>query len=138
MTDKVYPVPAAWAERALVNASKYKSMYERSVSDPNGFWGEMGKRLEWIKPFKKVKNTSFAPGKVDIKWFEDGTLNVSANCIDRHLATRHLCLQTCIGNGHQQGSLRGRPLNYRQRQFVAGKLDHGIFRHIDEGNQTVG
>ncbi len=63
-------------------------MYARSVKDPNGFWGEAAKRLDWIKPFTKVKNSSFAPGNVSIKWFEDGTLNISANCIDRHLAKR--------------------------------------------------
>jgi acetyl-CoA synthetase len=84
----VHPVPAEWASRAWINEAKYKEMYERSIKDPNGFWGEMGRRLDWIKPYTKVKNTSFDPGNVSIKWFEDGTLNVSANCIDRHLATR--------------------------------------------------
>jgi acetyl-CoA synthetase len=63
-------------------------MYAHSIADPDGFWGEHGKRIDWIKPFTTVKNTSFAPGKVDIKWFEDGTLNVSANCVDRHVETR--------------------------------------------------
>ena len=64
------------------------ALYERSVADPQGFWGEIGRRIDWIKPYTKVKNTSFGPGDVSIKWFEDGTLNVAANCIDRHLATR--------------------------------------------------
>ena len=73
---------------AHVDAVKYGEMYAASVSDPNTFWGEHGRRIDWIKPFTKVKNTSFEPGNIDIKWFEDGTLNVSANCIDRHLATR--------------------------------------------------
>ncbi|MFY0662968.1 MAG: acetate--CoA ligase, partial [Shimia sp.] len=63
-------------------------MYAASMSDPEGFWREHGQRVDWIKPYTKVKNTSFAPGNVDIKWFEDGTLNVAANCIDRHLETR--------------------------------------------------
>ncbi|MGB0352572.1 acetate--CoA ligase [Roseobacter sp. HKCCD5988] len=63
-------------------------MYEASISDPEAFWGEQGKRLDWIKPYTKVKNTSFAYDNVDIRWYEDGTLNVAANCIDRHLATR--------------------------------------------------
>ena len=63
-------------------------MHQRSVSDPQGFWAEHGKRVDWIKPFTKVKNTTYGPPDVSIKWFEDGTLNVSANCIDRHLATR--------------------------------------------------
>ena len=63
-------------------------MYAASSSDPEAFWGEEGKRIDWMTPYTRVKNTSFGPGKVDIKWFEDGTLNVAANCIDRHLETR--------------------------------------------------
>ncbi len=83
-----FPVPGDWASRAYANNDKYLEMYKRSVDDPEGFWAEHGKRVDWIKPFTKVKNTSFGPGEVSIKWFEDGTLNVSANCLDRHLATR--------------------------------------------------
>ncbi|MFT6785871.1 MAG: acetyl-CoA synthetase [Dinoroseobacter sp.] len=86
--DRTIPVPSEIAATAHVNAEKYAEMYAASVADPDAFWAEQGKRLDWIKPFTKVKNTSFAHGAVDIKWFEDGTLNVSANCIDRHLATR--------------------------------------------------
>jgi len=63
-------------------------MYAASVSDPEGFWAEQGRRIDWMTPFGRVKNTSFAPGNIDIRWFEDGTLNVAANCIDRHLDTR--------------------------------------------------
>ena len=63
-------------------------MYARSVRDPNGFWAEQAKRIDWIKPFNKVENVSFAPGNVSIKWFEDGVLNVAYNCIDRHLDKR--------------------------------------------------
>ena len=88
MSDKIYPVPAEWAKRAWVDDAKYKAMYKRSVEDPNGFWGEMGRRLDWIKPYTKVKNTSFDTHNVSIKWYEDGTLNVCANCVDRHLKTR--------------------------------------------------
>jgi acetyl-CoA synthetase len=84
----VHAVPAGWSERAHANASKYKEMYELSVSAPEEFWGYHGKRIDWIKPFTKVKNTCFDPGKVAIKWFEDGITNVAMNCIDRHLATR--------------------------------------------------
>ena len=86
--SKIHPVTAEWAERAWINNDSYKELYERSVSDPDGFWGEMGKRLDWIKPYSTVKNTSYDHDNVFIKWFEDGTLNVSVNCIDRHLATR--------------------------------------------------
>jgi acetyl-CoA synthetase len=87
-TDTLYAPSAAFVANAHVTAEQYKAMYAESVSNPEAFWAEHGKRIDWIKPFTKVKNTSFAPGSVDIKWFEDGTLNVSANCIDRHLATR--------------------------------------------------
>ncbi|MGR3698191.1 MAG: acetate--CoA ligase [Roseovarius sp.] len=71
-----------------IDAAKYERMYADSISNPEAFWGEHGKRLDWIKPYTKVKNTSFEYDNVSIKWFEDGTLNVSANCIDRHLAKR--------------------------------------------------
>ena len=88
MTEKIYAVPPEWAARAYVDDAKYKAMYKRSIDDPAGFWGEHGKRLDWIKPYTKVKNTTYGPPDVSIKWYEDGTLNVSANCIDRHLAKR--------------------------------------------------
>jgi acetyl-CoA synthetase len=88
MSDKIYNVPAEWAANAWVDNEKYLALYKRSVEDPNGFWGEMGKRLDWIKPYTRVKNTSYDPANVSIKWYEDGTLNVSVNCIDRHLKRR--------------------------------------------------
>jgi acetyl-CoA synthetase len=87
MSD-VYKVPAQIAENALINAETYEAMYKASVDNPDAFWGEQGKRLDWITPYTKVKNTSFEEADFGIKWFEDGELNVSANCIDRHLATR--------------------------------------------------
>ena len=77
MSEKIYPVPAEWAARAHVDDRKYQEMYKHSVADPNGFWGEHGKRVDWIKPYTKVKNTSYAPDNVSIKWYEDGTLNVN-------------------------------------------------------------
>ncbi len=88
MTDQTYPPSAEMAANAHADKAKYDAMYAASISDPDAFWAEHGQRVDWIKPFTKVKNASFAPGNVDIKWFEVGTLNVSANCIDRHLATR--------------------------------------------------
>ncbi len=84
----LFPVPAAWAARAKVTDASYTEMYSRALTDPDGFWGDHGKRLDWITPYTKVKNTSFQEADFGIKWYEDGTLNVSANCIDRHLATR--------------------------------------------------
>jgi acetyl-CoA synthetase len=88
MSEQVYDVPVEWAKRAFVDEAKYKTMYERSIADPIGFWGEHGKRIDWIKPYTKVKNTSFDPHRVSIKWYEDGVTNVAQNCIDRHLEKR--------------------------------------------------
>jgi len=88
MSDKIYDVTPEWQKRAFIDNAKYEQMYAASVEDPAKFWGEQGKRVDWIKPYAKVKNTSFAPDNVSIKWFEDGTLNIAYNCIDRHLAKR--------------------------------------------------
>jgi acetyl-CoA synthetase len=96
MTDKA-PASAAptlveatadFVANAHADAAKYEEMYAASMADPAAFWAEHGKRIDWIKPYSKVKDTTFEHGKVSIKWFEDGTLNVAANCIDRHLKTR--------------------------------------------------
>ena len=84
----IYPVSKALAKSAWIDNAKYMKMYDRSVADPDGFWGDEGKRLDWIKPYSKVKNTSYAYPDVSIKWYEDGTLNVCANCVDRHLEKR--------------------------------------------------
>ena len=81
-------MPAAWAKKAWANDAKYKKMYAASIKDPDKFWGEHGQRIDWFKPYSKVRNVSYKPGKVSIKWYEDGTTNVSYNCVDRHLATR--------------------------------------------------
>jgi acetyl-CoA synthetase len=88
MSDKIYDVPADWRKRAFIDDAKYQEMYARSIKDPNGFWAEQAKRIDWIRPFKKVKNTTFGPPDVSIKWFEDGTLNACYNCVDRHLPER--------------------------------------------------
>ena len=88
MSEKIYPVSAEWAQRAFINEAKYKDMYARSIADPDGFWAEQGKRIDWMTPFTKVKNTSFDPHNVSIKWYEDGVTNAAYNCVDRHLPTR--------------------------------------------------
>lgn len=85
---KTYDILEAATKDAWIDEAKYKEMYEASVSDPEAFWGQEGKRLDWIKPYSRVKNTTFEYPDVSIKWYEDGTLNVSANCIDRHLEKR--------------------------------------------------
>ncbi|MGM0583180.1 MAG: acetate--CoA ligase [Pseudomonadota bacterium] len=90
MTDSMIPVPAEIAKTASVDADKYEKMYAESVRDPEGFWNDHGRRIDWIRPYsrEKVKNVSFSYPDVSIEWFSDGTLNVAANCIDRHLDKR--------------------------------------------------
>ncbi|MBV7469744.1 acetate--CoA ligase [Aeromonas sp. sif0611] len=86
--SKVYPVKAHIGSDALLDKEGYDAMYLASVQNPDAFWGEQGKILDWMTPYTRVKNTSYDPGHVSIKWYEDGLLNVSANCLDRHLAQR--------------------------------------------------
>lgn len=86
--SKVYPVKAHIGNGALLDKEGYEAMYQASVQDPDAFWGEQGRILDWMTPYTRVKNTSYDPGHVSIKWYEDGLLNVSANCLDRHLSER--------------------------------------------------
>jgi acetyl-CoA synthetase len=88
MSDSLFPAPEEWKKRAYMTQAQYRSAYTESVRDPDGYWGKEAARLDWMKPFTKVKNVSWDPDNLSIKWFEDGALNVSANCIDRHLAKR--------------------------------------------------
>ena len=89
MTEKMYPPSDDFVAGAHIDADTYASMYQASVDDPDTFWGREAKdRLDWIEPFSVVKNTCFDLGKVSVKWFEDGVLNVAYNCIDRHLESR--------------------------------------------------
>jgi len=85
---KIYEVPAEMAERAYVDSKAYEEMYRRSIEDNEGFWAEEAKRIDWMKPFTKVKDVSFAKDDLHIRWFYDGTLNACYNCVDRHLATK--------------------------------------------------
>ncbi len=84
----LYPPAADFVKSAHVDREKYQAMYARSIADPEAFWGEQGKRLDWMTPYSRVKNTTFEYPDVSVKWYEDGVLNVAANCIDRHLQTR--------------------------------------------------
>ena len=129
-----YEVPEGWAERAYVDAPKYRDMYAFSSSNPDGFWDYHGKRIDWIKPFTKVKNTSFDPGKVSIKWFEDGTTNVSMNCIDRHLANR--ADQTAIiWEGDDPGD--SKRITYRQLHERVCRLANVLKGHGVTKGDTV-
>ncbi|SMC13889.1 Acetyl-coenzyme A synthetase [Roseovarius aestuarii] len=120
-----------------VTAKDYAEMYAASVRDPNTFWAEQGKRLDWIKPFSKVKNTSFEPGNIDIRWFEDGTLNVSANCIDRHLAKRGD--QTAIiWEPDDSRTEKAQHITYRQLHNSVCKMAN-VLRSlgVDKGDRVV-
>ena len=88
VSEKIYDVPPEWKQRAYIDAAKYQEMYARSLRDPDGFWAEQAKRLDWYKAPTRIKNSSFDPGEVSIKWFEDGVLNAAYNCVDRHLPKR--------------------------------------------------
>ena len=88
MADTIYPPAAAFAASSHADKATYEAMYAASIADPDAFWAAQGKRLDWMTPYTKVKDTTFEHSGVSVKWYEDGVLNVSANCIDRHLATR--------------------------------------------------
>ncbi|MBY0393103.1 MAG: AMP-binding protein, partial [Novosphingobium sp.] len=88
MSQTTYPVPESWAKGALIDDARYQAMYAQSLADPDTFWRGEAQRIDWIKPFAKVSTASFHEADFGIKWFEDGTLNLAANCLDRHLATR--------------------------------------------------
>lgn len=88
MSTNTYPVTPEWKANGLIDNDTYLAWYERSITDPEGFWDDHGKRIDWIKPYTKVKNTNYNKPDVSIKWYEDGITNVSMNCIDRHLEKR--------------------------------------------------
>jgi len=87
-TSKTYPVPEAFAKQANLTPEKYRAMYAASIADPAAFWGEQGKRLDWMAPYTQVKDVSWETGDLHVRWYHDGVLNVSANCLDRHLEKR--------------------------------------------------
>ncbi len=110
--SEVHPVTAQWAENALIDKAAYQEKYRRSVEDPEGFWREEAGRIDWIRPFTRVKDTSFDEASFGIRWFEDGTLNLAANCLDRHLAKRGD--QKAIIWEPDDPATSGRTLTYRQ------------------------
>ncbi len=88
MSETVIPVSEEWKKHAHIDLAQYEKLYRRSIDDPDGFWGDEGRKLQWIKPFTRVKDTSYKLHNFHIRWFADGALNVAANCIDRHLKNR--------------------------------------------------
>ena len=134
MSEKVYGVSADWARRAYVDDAKYKTMYAQSVDNPEAFWGEHGKRIDWFKPFTKVKNTSYDPNNVSIKWYEDGVTNVAYNCVDRHLEKRGD--QTAIiweGDDPNES----KHITYRELHAEVGKFANVLKAHGVNKGDTV-
>ena len=134
MSEKVYGVSADWARRAYVDDAKYKTMYAQSVDNPEAFWGEHGKRIDWFKPYTKVKNTSYDPHNVSIKWYEDGVTNVAYNCVDRHLEKRGD--QTAIiweGDDPNES----KHITYRELHAEVGKFANVLKAHGVNKGDTV-
>ncbi|NND71278.1 MAG: acetate--CoA ligase [Rhodothermales bacterium] len=122
-TKEIYQASEAFKARAHISSlEQYHEMYDRSINDPDGFWGEQGRQLDWIKPFSKVKNTSYEPGNISIKWYEDGTLNACYNCVDRHLATR--ADQTAVIFEPDDPTAPGRKITYRQLHDAVCRLSN--------------
>jgi len=135
MSEKVYDVSSDWAQRAYVDAAGYKATYAASLADPEKFWGEHGKRIDWFTPYSRVKNVSYAPGNVSIRWFEDGVTNVAYNCIDRHLQTRGD--QTAIiWEGDDPGE--SRHITYRELHDEVGRMANILRnRNVGKGDRVT-
>ena len=123
--DMVHPVPPAWASSARYDAEAYARLYRESLDDPEGFWRREAQRIDWIKPFTKVADWSFAEADFGISWFADGTLNVSANCLDRHVAAGHGDRVAILWEPDDPAT-PGRTLTYAQLLDAVGRLANGL------------
>ncbi|MBL8536895.1 MAG: acetate--CoA ligase [Hyphomonadaceae bacterium] len=131
MSDPVaIPVPAEWAKRAYVDDVGYRAMHASALDDPEAFWGVHGQRLDWIRPYTKVKDTSFHEADFRIRWFYDGELNASANCIDRHLASRgdQVAIIWEGDDPHQSRHISYRELHAEVCRFANVLKKHGVKR----------
>jgi acetyl-CoA synthetase len=122
LVSQVYPVPASWKGSAWIDAKTYEEMYRRSLADPDGFWREQAKCLEWFTPPKTIKNASFS-GDVSIKWYEDGVLNAAYNCLDRHLASRASQV-ALLWEGDDPGESRN--VTYQELYETVCRLANGL------------
>jgi acetyl-CoA synthetase len=122
MPQAIYPPSSDFVSSALINHTDYDEMYKKSISDPEKFWAEQGQKLEWLKPFTKVKNVNFSHDDVSIKWYEDGTLNVAANCIDRHLKKR--ATQTAIIWEPDDPNEKSLHISYEELSIHVGKFSN--------------
>ena len=123
MSDKLFKVPADWAKNSYVNQSSYEAKYKESINNNEKFWADEGKRIHWFKPYTKIKEVTYSTKKVSIKWFYDGTTNVSYNCIDRHLPKR--AKQTAIifeGDDPKES----KNITYQELSYEVCKLANGL------------
>jgi acetyl-CoA synthetase len=138
MSDRagVHVASAEFVKQAHLDAAGYAARYAASVADPEAFWGVEGKRIDWMAPYTRVKNTSFAPGNIDIRWYEDGTLNVAANCIDRHLAVRGN--QTAIIWEPDDPKTPARHITYTELHDQVCRLANVLKSHgVQKGDRVV-
>ncbi|MGB0661600.1 MAG: acetyl-coenzyme A synthetase N-terminal domain-containing protein, partial [Mangrovicoccus sp.] len=136
-SDGIYPPSDEFQQNALISEAKYDELYAQSINDPETFWGDAAReRLDWIKPFTRVKNTRFDHGSVSIKWFEDGSLNVAYNCVDRHLETRGD--QTAIIFEPDDPEEPAQHITYKQLHAEVCKMA-GILEHLGvrKGHRVV-
>jgi acetyl-CoA synthetase len=135
--EKIYPVPPAFAERAWADAARYQTLYRESVENPEAFWGrEAMERLDWVKPFTEVKDTSFDAHDLHVRWFGDGVLNVSANCLDRHLAKR--ADQTAIVWEPDEPSEPARLISYRELHERVCRFANALKHlHVAKGDRVT-
>jgi acetyl-CoA synthetase len=135
VSGKVYEVPEQWARRAFIDDAQYQALYARSLADPDGFWGEHGKRIDWLKPFTQVKRASFAAHDVSIKWYEDGLTNVAHNCIDRHLPAR--AQQTAIIWEGDDPS-ESKHITYAQLHAAVSRMANVLLAHgVEKGDRVT-
>ena len=134
MSD-IFPVPEGYKEKSLLNNDEYAAMYKQSIENPDAFWQQQAQRIDWIKPFTKVKNTNFAKGNVDIRWFEDGELNASYNCIDRHLTNR--ANDTAIIWENDDGS-KSAHISFQTLHDEVAKLANGLKKlGVEKGDRVA-
>ncbi|MFN3938333.1 MAG: acetate--CoA ligase [Gemmobacter sp.] len=132
----IYPPSSEFAKRAHVDAARYEELYAASVADPEGFWRDQGRRIDWIRDYTKVKNTDFTLGQVSIRWFEDGVLNVSANCIDRHMAKR--AGQTAIIWEPDDPATPAQHITYAELLEQTSRMANVLKRHgVQKGDRVV-
>ena len=123
MSDKLFKVPADWAKNSYVNQSSYEAKYKESINNNEKFWADEGKRIHWFKPYTKIKEVIYSTKKVSIKWFYDGTTNVSYNCIDRHLPKR--AKQTAI-IFEEDDPKESKNITYQELSDEVCKLANGL------------